>query len=133
MPGLDEDTATMSIEAARNALARAGFDSQEIGLCGWAARAIRMRSADRGRLWPRPLGPRPTPRRRIGSCCKAGTEAMQAGIGFVGSGMARYVLAIGMDTAQGRPGDAPHTAAAGGAALSGGPASESCAIIRDPA
>lgn len=38
--------------------------------------------------------------------CKAGTEAMQAAIGFVGSGMAPYALAIGMDTAQGRPGDA---------------------------
>src|SRR3972149_7043162 len=37
--------------------------------------------------------------------CKAGTETMQAGIGFVASGMARYVLGIGADTAQGRPGD----------------------------
>src|SRR5918996_292853 len=29
--------------------------------------------------------------------CKAGTEAMQAAIGFVGSGMADYALSIGMD------------------------------------
>ena len=50
--------------------------------------------------------------------CKAGTEAMQAAIGFVGSGMAHYALAIGMDTAQGRPGDAlEYTAGAGGAAF----------------
>ena len=55
--------------------------------------------------------------------CKAGTEAMQAAIGFVGSGMARYALSIGMDTAQGRPGDAlEYTAAAGGAAMLIGPA-----------
>jgi hypothetical protein len=45
--------------------------------------------------------------------CKAGTEAMQAAMGFVGSGMAKYALSIGMDTAQGRPGDAlEYTAAA---------------------
>jgi len=50
--------------------------------------------------------------------CKAGTEAMQAAIGFVGSGMADYALALGMDTAQGRPRDAlEYTAGAGGAAF----------------
>jgi hydroxymethylglutaryl-CoA synthase len=50
---------------------------------------------------------------------------MQAAIGFVGSGMADYALAIGMDTAQGRPGDAlEHTAGAGGAAYILGPAQD---------
>jgi hydroxymethylglutaryl-CoA synthase len=62
--------------------------------------------------------------------CKAGTEAMQAAIGFVGSGMARYAMSIGMDTAQGRPGDAlEYTAAAGGAAIVIGPGEEAVAII----
>ncbi len=62
--------------------------------------------------------------------CKAGTEAMVAAIGFVGSGMANYALAIGMDTAQGRPGDAlEYTAGAGGAAFLLGPAEESLAVI----
>ncbi len=62
--------------------------------------------------------------------CKAGTEALVAAIGFVGSSMARYVLAIGMDTAQGKPGDAlEYTAAAGGAAYLLGPAEESLAVI----
>ena len=51
------------------------------------------------------------------------------GIGIVGSGMGRYVLAIGMDTAQGRPGDAlEYTAASGGAAFIVGPAEESVAV-----
>ena len=41
-----------------------------------------------------------------------------------------YALAIGMDTAQGRPGDAlEYTAAAGGAAFLLGPAEESLAVI----
>jgi hydroxymethylglutaryl-CoA synthase len=62
--------------------------------------------------------------------CKAGTEAMQAAIGFVGSGMARYALSVGMDTAQGRPGDAlEYTAAAGGAALLLGRSEEALAVI----
>jgi hydroxymethylglutaryl-CoA synthase len=62
--------------------------------------------------------------------CKAGTEAMVAAMGFVGSNMARYALAIGMDTAQGRPGDAlEYTAGAGGAAFIIGPGEESLAEI----
>jgi hydroxymethylglutaryl-CoA synthase len=56
---------------------------------------------------------------------------MQAGIGFVGSGMADYVLSIGMDTAQGRPGDAlEYTAGAGGAAFILGPADDAVAVIQ---
>jgi hydroxymethylglutaryl-CoA synthase len=62
--------------------------------------------------------------------CKAGTEAMVMSMGFVGSGMARYAVAAGVDTAQGKPGDAlEYTAAAGGAAFIIGPAVESLAII----
>ncbi len=63
--------------------------------------------------------------------CKAGSEALQASIGFVGSGMAAYALSIGMDTAQGRPGDAlEYTAAAGGAAYLVGPEDESLAVFQ---
>jgi hydroxymethylglutaryl-CoA synthase len=53
-----------------------------------------------------------------------------AAIGFVGSKMADYALAVGMDTAQGRPGDAlEYTAGAGGAAFLLGPAEDSLAVI----
>ena len=63
--------------------------------------------------------------------CKAGSEAIVMGMGIVGSGMGRYVLAIGMDTAQGRPGDAlEYTAASGGAAFLVGPAAESAGRLR---
>ena len=62
--------------------------------------------------------------------CKAGTEALVAAMALVGSGMGRYAMAIGMDTAQGKPGDAlEYTAGAGGAAYIVGPAEESLAII----
>jgi hydroxymethylglutaryl-CoA synthase len=62
--------------------------------------------------------------------CKAGTEALVAAMGLVGSGMGHYAMAIGMDTAQGKPGDAlEYTAGAGGAAYILGPAEESLAVI----
>jgi hydroxymethylglutaryl-CoA synthase len=49
---------------------------------------------------------------------------------MVGSEMAEYVLAVGADTAQGRPGDAlEYTAAAGAAALLVGPADQALATI----
>ena len=129
--GLDEDTATMSIEAARNALARAGVDPKRI-------RAVWVGSESH------PYAVKPTstivaealdivPLTQAADwefACKAGTEAMQAAIAFVGSGMADYALSIGMDTAQGRPGDAlEYTAAAGGAAMLLGPAEQSLALI----
>ncbi|MDZ4159608.1 MAG: hydroxymethylglutaryl-CoA synthase, partial [Anaerolineaceae bacterium] len=62
--------------------------------------------------------------------CKAGTEALVAAMGLVGSGMAEYAMAIGMDTAQGRPGDQlEYTAASGGAAYILGPAEQALAVI----
>jgi hydroxymethylglutaryl-CoA synthase len=55
---------------------------------------------------------------------------MVAAMGLVGSEMADYALAIGMDTAQGKPGNAlEYTAAAGGAAFVLGPAENSLAVI----
>ncbi len=62
--------------------------------------------------------------------CKAGTEALQAAIGFVGSSMARYALAVGSDTAQARPADdLEYTAAAGSGAFLLGPADEALAVF----
>ncbi|NCP85798.1 MAG: hydroxymethylglutaryl-CoA synthase [Anaerolineae bacterium CG_4_9_14_3_um_filter_57_17] len=131
VPGLDEDVITMSIEAARNAMARAQIDPQEL-------RAVWVGSESH------PYAVKPTstvvaeaigavPHIQAGDwefACKAGTEAIVAAIGFVGSGMAEYALAIGMDTAQGKPGDAlEYTAAAGGAAFVLGPAENGLATI----
>ena len=131
VPGPDEDTATMAVEAARNALARAAIDPSAI-------RAVWVGSESH------PYAVKPTATivaESIGAvpatlaadwefACKAGTEALQAGMALVGSGMADAALAIGMDTAQGRPGDAlEYTAGAGGAAFLLGPAGESLAVI----
>jgi hydroxymethylglutaryl-CoA synthase len=131
VPGLDEDVITMSIEAARNAMLRAQIEPSQL-------RAIWVGSESH------PYAVKPTstvvaeaigavPHIQAGDwefACKAGTEAMVAAMGFVGSGMAEYALAIGMDTAQGKPGDAlEYTAAAGGAAFVIGPAENSLATL----
>lgn len=119
VPGPDEDTVTMSIEAARNALARASVDPGEIGAVWVGSESHPYAVKPTSTIVAEAIGA--VPRVLAGDwqfACKAGTEALQAAIGLVGSGMARYALAIGMDAAQGRPGDAlEFTAAAGGAAI----------------
>ncbi|MBI4670820.1 MAG: hydroxymethylglutaryl-CoA synthase [Chloroflexi bacterium] len=131
VPGLDEDTITMSVEAARNAMARAQINAQVL-------RAVWVGSESH----PYAVKPSSTVvAEALGAsgatlaadwqfACKAGTEAMQAAIALVGSEMADYALAIGMDTAQGRPHDAlEYTAGAGGAAYVMGPAENALAVL----
>jgi hydroxymethylglutaryl-CoA synthase len=119
LPDMDEDTATIAVEAARNALLRRNLDRSAIG-------AIYVGSESH------PYAVKPTAA-TVGAAimatpvmtaadyefaCKAGTAAMQTCMGLVGSGMVKYGVAIGSDVAQGAPGDAlEYTAAAGGAAI----------------
>lgn len=131
VPGIDEDTITMSIEASRNAIARAAINLDDL-------RAVWVGSESH----PYSVKPSSTVvAEAIGAgnliqagdwefACKAGTEALVAGIGMVGSGMIDFTLAIGADTAQARPGDAlEYTAAAGAAAFIIGKAEGSLATI----
>src|SRR5512143_1022606 len=127
VPGLDEDVATRSIEAARNALARARIDPSHIRAVWVGSESHPYAVKPTSTIVAEAIGATPhTQAADWEFACKAGSEAMQATIGFVGSGMARYAMAIGMDTAQGRPGDAlEYTAAAGGAAYLIGPGEDS--------
>jgi hydroxymethylglutaryl-CoA synthase len=128
--GLDEDTITMAIEAARNALARAGIDPQQIRAVWVGSESHPYAVKPSSTIVAEAIGAAPNVQAAdLEFACKAGSEAIVAGIGIVGSGMGRYVLAIGMDTAQGRPGDAlEYTAASGGAAYIVGPAEEAVAV-----
>jgi len=131
VPGLDEDVVTMSIEAARNALRRAGIDPAGLRAVWVGSESHPYAVKPSSTIVAEAIGAGPA---TLGAdwefACKAGTEALQAAIALVGSGMADYALAIGMDTAQGRPGDAlEYTAAAGGAAYIIGPAAESLAVL----
>jgi hydroxymethylglutaryl-CoA synthase len=129
--GPDEDTATMSIEAARNALARAGVDPAAIRAVWVGSESPPYAVKPTSTIVAEAIGAVPATQAADWEfACKAGTEAFQAAIGLVGSGMADYALVIGMDTAQGRPGDAlEYTAGAGGAAYILGPAEEGLAVI----
>ena len=131
VPGPDEDTVTMSIEAARNALARARVDPAEIRAVWVGSESHPYAVKPTSTIVAEAIGAGPSTLAGDGEfACKAGTEALQAAIGLVGAGMAHYALIIGMDTAQGRPGDdLEYTAAAGGAAYIVGPGEESTAIL----
>lgn len=116
---IDEDAITMAIEASRYAIRRAGIDAARIGAVHVGTESKPYAVKPSGTIVAEALG--------IGSnitsadyefACKAGTEAMQSIIAMVSAGRIEYGLAIGSDTAQGRPGDAlEYTAASGAAAL----------------
>lgn len=130
--GLDEDVATMSIEAARNAVKRAQIDVSQLRAVWVGSESHPYAVKPTSTIVAESIGA--TPHIQAADwefACKAGTEAVQASIGLIGSGMGKYTLSIGMDTAQGRPGDAlEYTAASGGAAFLLGPADEAVAIYQ---
>jgi len=117
VPGADEDVVTMSIEAARNALHRAKIQADQLRAVWVGSESHPYAVKPTSTIVAEAIGAVPNTQAADWEfACKAGTEAMVAAMGMVGSGMADYALAIGMDTAQGRPGDPlEYTAAAGGA------------------
>ncbi len=129
--GIDEDVITMSIEAARNALARAGIDPSELRAVWVGSESHPYAVKPSGTIVAEAIGaPANIQAGDWEFACKAGSEAIVAAIALVGSGMGRYALAIGMDTAQGKPGDAlEYTAASGGAAYILGPAADALVEI----
>jgi hydroxymethylglutaryl-CoA synthase len=130
--GLDEDVVTMSIEAARNALARARLDPCELRAVWIGSESHPYAVKPSSTIVAEAIGAGPSIQAADWEfACKAGTEAMVAAMAMVGSGMGEYALAIGMDTAQGKPGDQlEYTAASGGAAYILGPAEQSLAVIQ---
>ncbi|HDJ89813.1 MAG TPA: hydroxymethylglutaryl-CoA synthase [Thermoprotei archaeon] len=129
--GLDEDVVTMSVEASLQALKVAGINPNDIGAVFVGAESHPYAVKPSATIIAEAIGAVP----KIIAvdmefACRAGSTAMQNIIGLVGSGMIRYGLAIGADTAQGRPGDElEYTAAAGAAAFIIGSGDESLAIF----
>jgi hydroxymethylglutaryl-CoA synthase len=119
--GFDEDACTIAVEAARRAIKQWGGDSQKIGAVyvgseshPYAVKPTATIVADAINAGPELTAA------DLQFACKAGTAGMQMCVGLVLSEMPywiEYGLAIGSDTAQGRPGDSlEYTAASGGAA-----------------
>ena len=131
VPGLDEDVASMSIEAVRNAVTRGRIDASELGVVWVGSESHPYAVKPTGTIVAEAIGATPdTLAADWQFACKAGTEAIQGAIGMVGSGAVRFACGVGMDTAQGRPGDAlEYTAGAGGAAIVIGLAEASLAVL----
>lgn len=129
---IDEDVVTMAIEAARNAIVCAGINPLQIRTVWVGSESHPYAVKPTSTIVAESIGASPSVLAADWEfACKAGTEAVQAAMGLVGSGMVKYVLSIGMDTAQGRPGDAlEYTAGSGGAAFILGPAEESYAVYQ---
>ena len=112
---MDEDTVTMAIEAARQAMRMAGTTDLGAIFVGTESKPYAVKPTST--IVAQALGQHYTLAADLEFACKAGTEAIQVITGLVGSGMIEAGLAIGMDTAQGRPGDdLEYGAASGGAA-----------------
>jgi len=119
VPAVDQDTATISVEAARAALRRCDIDPRDVGAIFIGSESHPYAVKPTGTIVGEAIGA--TPDLMVADyefACKAGTAAIQNCIALVKAGYIKYGLAIGADTAQAAPGDAlEYSAAAGGAAF----------------
>lgn len=139
VPALDEDTITIAVAAGMQALTRLegyqkagqgkrkkraqnntkeGFSKDKIGAVFIGSESHPYAVNPSGTVVAQALGLSSSLALvDLEFACKAGTQGMQICASYILSGMAKYALAIGADTAQAEPGDAlEYTASAGGAA-----------------
>lgn len=118
VPGADEDTVTMSVEALHNALARSGgVDPVDIGALYVGSESHPYAVKPSGTIVAQAIGA--TPEVHIADlefACKAGTEGLFLAQSLVKAGEVKFAVGIGADTSQGAPGDALEYSAAAGAA-----------------
>ena len=119
VPSIDEDTATISVEAARRAVKSSKIDAKEIGAIYVGSESHPYAVKPTATIVAEAI--EATPDMTAADyefACKAGTAGMQNCIALVETGMIKYGMAIGADVAQAAPGDAlEYAAAAGGAAF----------------
>lgn len=129
--GVDEDAATIAVEAARNAMLRAGINPHEIGALYVGSESHPYAVKPTATIVAEAIGATPNlTAADLEFACKAGTAGLQIVLAMVDAGAIKYGMAIGADTAQGRPGDAlEYSAASGGAAYIAGSNKQSLAIV----
>jgi len=119
VPSIDQDTATISVEAARAALSRISINPQDIGAIYIGSESHPYAVKPTGTIVGEAIGA--TPDLMVADyefACKAGTAGIQSCTALVKAEFIKYGLAIGADTSQAAPGDAlEYSAAAGGAAF----------------
>ncbi len=117
VPSPDQDTITMSVEASKRALKRAGIDSREIGAVYIGSESHPYAVKPSGTVLAEAINATPEVHTAdLEFACKAGTEGMFIALNLVEAGTIKYGLAVGADTSQGAPGDALEYSAAAGAA-----------------
>ena len=129
--GPDEDAVTIGVEAARNALLRAGVEPGRVGAVFFGTESKPYAVKASATLVAEALGITPeTMASDLEFACRAGSEGLRSALALVEAGHIEYGLAVGADTAQANPGDVlEFTAASGGAAFLAGPAGEAVAVL----
>lgn len=119
VPDLDEDTITISVMAARNAISRAKIDGNDLEAVYVGSESHPYAVKPSAVTVAEAVGATPVMTAAdLEFACKAGTAGMQMVFGLVKSTEIQFGLAIGTDCAQGRPGDQlEYTAGAGGTAF----------------
>jgi hydroxymethylglutaryl-CoA synthase len=117
VPAFDEDAVTQAVEASFNAFRPVGVSPSEVEVLLMGSEshpyAVKPSSATVGNL----LGTSPNYLAAdLEFACKAGSAGIQLVSGLISSGHAKYGLAIGSDTAQGKPNDALEYSSAAAAA-----------------
>jgi len=112
----DEDSVTMAVEAGRSAILRAAINPKDIGAVFMGSESHPYVVKPSSSIVAEALEATPEMTAAdLEFACKAGTAAIQIVMGLIESGRIKYGLAIGSDTAQGRPGDELEYTAASGA------------------
>ncbi len=129
--GPDEDAVTIGVEAARNAILRAGVKPSDIGAVFFGTESKPYAVKPSATLVAEALGITPeTMASDLEFACRAASEGLRASLALVEAGHVKYTLVVGADTAQANPGDVlEFTASSGGAAFVVGPSSEAAAVI----
>ncbi|MCE4604853.1 MAG: hydroxymethylglutaryl-CoA synthase [Aeropyrum sp.] len=129
--GVDEDSTTMGVEAARNAVRRAMVDPARIGAVFFGSESKPYAVKPSATIIAEALGITPaTMASDMEFACRAASEGLRVSIGLVSSGMMEHTLVVGSDTAQASPGDVLEFSAASGAvAFVVGPARDAAAVF----
>ncbi len=120
VPDVDEDTATIAVAAAEQALTRLPHLDRSCIAGLWVGSESHPYAVKpTGTMVAAALGLADgLSLADLQFACKAGTQSLQIALAYAAAGWGEYFLAIGADTAQSRPGDVlEFTAAAGGAAF----------------
>jgi len=129
--GVDEDTASIAVEAARNAMKRASIAPAELGAIYVGSESHPYAVKPTASIVAEAINAVPNSTAAdLEFACKAATAGFQMCMGLVDSDIVKYAMSIGADTAQGRPGDAlEYSAGSGGAAYIFGKNNDSLAVI----